>query len=786
MNIVAARRRFCPPRDPRLSPGAPPSPATPDSGALREGRAGLSPAPGPPPTRAGIIGTLSAAPPRAMRRGGSWERPAMTRVLALWLAVALLALPQVARAADDATVSIIQIFPPAQTDTSAPVRVVVAAQDRASHAPLPGLTAADFAVTEDNNPVTPTVQIGADKLYAAILLDVSSSMKSAIVLGQPNTGIKLDVAKQAAHSFLAKLDSSDQAALYTFSDKLNLIHDFAPPAEVSPSIDSIQAGGSTCLFDSTVRVIDDMRDKAGPDGARAILVLTDGVDEVDSGAPCSRNRLDAVVADARAHDVTLFTVGLGDHVNETDLRNAAEETGGSYSKAATAADLADRFVAVATQLTQHYTLTYHSSLGPGAHQVAVKLLRGANQPPPATGDLIMPDIAPTALSPAISGVAPDCTAQRLSAGLCTAQGVIRLTLDPEPPARTGRIEVSVNGALQDPPAGNPLVYSLDTAQFLKNGAATPLEITIKYFSFQQSSASTQTFRLTAAPPAAAAGAPPNGAPAAAPSAPGGGGLPLGWLLPGLLILLLLAALGFGLLRWARRPAAPAREYAPAGLVADQGGALGAGPSRAFAPETRPPAAPVEAAPALEAPQEMAPAVVAEAAAGPAVAEAETAAIRPPVEEPPAPIRPLPAASPPPPPVPIGAHPAATLIWQGHQWEPTGRPFILDMDALTGGGVVIGRGSSASTSIYQVKLIDVPYSVSREHAVIRLQGGVFYITDKSLNGVAVNGQRIPRDRPAPLPDDSEVILAPGMANVTLRFIAAVGRDAAGDQDGKNRG
>src|SRR6476660_8045137 len=113
----------------------------------------------------------------------------MKRLLALCLAVALLALPQAARAAgEDTTVSIIQVFPPAQTDTSAPVRIIVAAQDRATHAPLAGRTAADFAVTEDNNPVTPTVQIGADKLYAAILLDVSSSMKSPIVLGQPATG----------------------------------------------------------------------------------------------------------------------------------------------------------------------------------------------------------------------------------------------------------------------------------------------------------------------------------------------------------------------------------------------------------------------------------------------------------------------------------------------------------------------------------------------------------------------------------------------------------------------
>ena len=62
MNIVAARRPSCRPRDPRLSPGAPPAPAPPGSGASLSRRAAC-PGAGPPPTRAGTIGTLSDAPP---------------------------------------------------------------------------------------------------------------------------------------------------------------------------------------------------------------------------------------------------------------------------------------------------------------------------------------------------------------------------------------------------------------------------------------------------------------------------------------------------------------------------------------------------------------------------------------------------------------------------------------------------------------------------------------------------------------------------------------------------
>lgn len=617
--------------------------------------------------------------------------------------------------AGDTTISIVQVIAPPNNDTNAPVSIVIAAQDRTSHAPLSGLTASDFVVTEDNNPVTPTVKIGADKIYVAILLDVSTSMKYEVVKGHPESGTKIDAAKQAAHNFINKLTDKDRVALYTFSDNLNRVHDFDTPFNVNSSIDSIQVGGNTCLYDSTVRVVDDLKDKTGTDGTRAILLLTDGVDETDQGGPCSHDRLDSVTSDARGNKVNIFTVALGDRINESDLRNAAEETYGNYSKAGDAAQLSDRFIAIAAQLKQHYTLSYNSSLGPGSHKVSVKLLRGANQPAPVVSDLLMPDIAPTGVGPAITGLNNDCDQKKLQDGVCTAQGIVTLNLDPEPHTRAGKVEVYVNGTKQDPAADNQFAYTVDAGKFLNKGEYTPLQVDIKYYSFQQSNSSTQTIKLIAVPPVPTPASPteqPTPVPILTSTPviiPAGtqnrqNWLPIAGGLAGLLLLMVPAVL-FVIL-WVRR-----RKVQPEG-------------------ETR---------------------------VDPPIVNNFGTVTNDPYHD--------------------GPHdntfqPIASLTMLDAHGEPLPQPFLLEKSSFNR-GVTIGRPEGVESNKLDVKLEGAAPTISRLHGEIRLRNGVFYITDKSPNGIEVDGRRIPGEQSIELPDNSEIVLAPGMANVRLRFKSLLG-------------
>lgn len=113
-------------------------------------------------------------------------------------------------------------------------------------------------------------------------------------------------------------------------------------------------------------------------------------------------------------------------------------------------------------------------------------------------------------------------------------------------------------------------------------------------------------------------------------------------------------------------------------------------------------------------------------------------------------------------------PVALLVWHDEQNRPLARPFFLDENILSTRGVVIGRG--ASDTNVDVGLEGVAHTISRVHAEIKLLDGAFYITDKSRNGVEVNGHSISWGEMIELRDNSEIILAPGLGDVRLSFAA----------------
>jgi pSer/pThr/pTyr-binding forkhead associated (FHA) protein len=79
-------------------------------------------------------------------------------------------------------------------------------------------------------------------------------------------------------------------------------------------------------------------------------------------------------------------------------------------------------------------------------------------------------------------------------------------------------------------------------------------------------------------------------------------------------------------------------------------------------------------------------------------------------------------------------------------------------------VHVGRGLSAD-----VRLDDA--TVSRKHAVIvRRDGGVVILDDRSMNGVWVDGERVTE---SPLHDGAEIVLG----RIALRFRTAVPETAA---------
>ncbi|PJF21022.1 MAG: hypothetical protein CUN56_13200 [Phototrophicales bacterium] len=162
--------------------------------------------------------------------------------------------------------------------------------------------------------------------YIAIVLDASGSMTSANPAMRAAAIAAVDDAPELA-----------QFAVLSFSERenINLIQGFSPdPEQTKVSIDSVRSieNGGTCLYDATMRALELVASQ--PQGRRAVILFTDGVDETARGEPCSVNTLENIieVASNPGLQIPIYVVGMrgrgGTQINEGELRLIADSTGG--------------------------------------------------------------------------------------------------------------------------------------------------------------------------------------------------------------------------------------------------------------------------------------------------------------------------------------------------------------------------------------------------------------------------------------------------------------------------
>jgi pSer/pThr/pTyr-binding forkhead associated (FHA) protein len=107
----------------------------------------------------------------------------------------------------------------------------------------------------------------------------------------------------------------------------------------------------------------------------------------------------------------------------------------------------------------------------------------------------------------------------------------------------------------------------------------------------------------------------------------------------------------------------------------------------------------------------------------------------------APPPPMPATRSVPPPLPRSGHSRASMVpspSNGSHGAALSLVYNGERHSITKDRYVIGRGKQSS----DLTLKDP--NVSRQHAMIEFQNGVYFMVDMgSTNGVAINGQRIAR-------------------------------------------
>ena len=228
------------------------------------------------------------------------------------------------------------------------VRLFVTVQSEG--VPVTGLSAEDFRVREDEVDQAPlTVDPQLPPLSVVLAMDTSGSMADA-----------MEETKAAATAFLATLAPQDRTLVLSFARELSELTDMTEDREtVTMAIEGLTARGDTALYDALARSVELVGTE---EGRKAVVLLSDGVDDDGAGSPLSEANVDTVLETAASVNVPIFVVGLGGDLDTEGLTRIAGETGGRFLTAGEASELDAVYESIGTQLGGQYSVSYTSSL----------------------------------------------------------------------------------------------------------------------------------------------------------------------------------------------------------------------------------------------------------------------------------------------------------------------------------------------------------------------------------------------------------------------------------------
>jgi VWFA-related protein len=203
-----------------------------------------------------------------------------------------------------------------------------------------------FLVVHNGRPVRDTafsdMKTQAEPLSTYLVMDNSGSM-----LGEP-----LARAKQAAEVFVDRSQPGDFFGLFTFNNEVKLLRDLTvSPVQFKQQLETVQASGTTALWDAVYKATDRVRRDSG---RRALVLLSDGGDtastEYTSGAA-----LEA----ARRAGVPIFVVGLqSDDFDANALQDIAGQSSGELWVAPNPEDLPGIYEKLAYRFAAQYKLIF--------------------------------------------------------------------------------------------------------------------------------------------------------------------------------------------------------------------------------------------------------------------------------------------------------------------------------------------------------------------------------------------------------------------------------------------
>jgi VWFA-related protein len=189
-------------------------------------------------------------------------------------------------------------------------------------------------------------------LSTLLVIDISGSMNS---LG------KLAAAKEAAKAYVNQSRPNDATGLLTFNTQYEYVQALTTDNQtLVEAIDGLTAYDDTAMYDALMHAVEIL---APVSGRKAIIVLTDGMDNRSKSAPAD------VIGSIGPAGLSISTVGLGDPrhsegnlrgLDEAALTELAEQSGGVYGYAEDAEGLRDLYERYGRALQSEYVITYTS------------------------------------------------------------------------------------------------------------------------------------------------------------------------------------------------------------------------------------------------------------------------------------------------------------------------------------------------------------------------------------------------------------------------------------------
>ena len=218
-------------------------------------------------------------------------------------------------------------------------------------APVMGLESGAFEVSEDGTAVSDVaVQRfleSGEGLSVVLAIDVSGSMR----------GAPIENARDAARTFISKLNPQDRVAVVTFGDAVAVETGFADDRTTAYArVGEIKATGrKTIIFDGVHESIKRLSATNLP-VRKSIVVLSDGRDEG------SAVTLEDCVAAAGEQNIQVSTVGLGQMGERPlkTLRRMSRLTEGAFLQAKRPQDLSIIYATLADRLRNSYVVSFEA------------------------------------------------------------------------------------------------------------------------------------------------------------------------------------------------------------------------------------------------------------------------------------------------------------------------------------------------------------------------------------------------------------------------------------------